>query len=90
MSQLRQPGDYLKNSRTGASPPRVHTFTVEPNQKQKINFFFKKKKGQLPPSSEREQMKTVVSKTERENRLKQLSPSCKREQFETATKRVHN
>ena len=27
MSQLRQPGDYLKNNRT--VPPCVHTFTAE-------------------------------------------------------------
>ena len=27
MSQLRQPGDYLKNNRT--VPPHVHTFTAE-------------------------------------------------------------
>ena len=33
MSQLRQSGDYLKHNRTGASPPRIHTFTAESNQK---------------------------------------------------------
>ena len=52
MSQLRQPGDYLKNNRVKASPPRIHTFTAELNQKQKIKFF--QKEGQLSPSSERE------------------------------------
>ena len=41
MSQLRQPGDYLKNNRTGASPPHVHTFTAESNQKVENKFFQK-------------------------------------------------
>ena len=39
MSQLRQPGDYLKNNRTGASPPHIHTFTVESNQKEENKLF---------------------------------------------------
>ena len=53
MSQLRQPGDYLKNNRTGASPPRVHTFTAESNQKVENKFFFQKRR-QLSPNSEGE------------------------------------
>ena len=32
MSQLRQPGDYLKYNRTRAPPPYVYTFTAETNQ----------------------------------------------------------
>ena len=32
MSQLRQPGDYLKYNRTRTPPPRIHMFTVETNQ----------------------------------------------------------
>ena len=43
MSQLRQPGDYLKHNRTGASPPCVHMFTAESNQKKKVeNIFFQR------------------------------------------------
>ena len=53
MSQLRQPGDYLKNNRTGASPPRVHTFTAESNQKVENKFFFQKKKTVVPEQQER-------------------------------------
>ena len=33
MSQLRQPGDYLRYNRKRAPPPRIHTFTAETNQK---------------------------------------------------------
>ena len=51
MSQLRQPGDYLKHNRTGASPPRIHTFTVEANQKvEKENL---SKKTVVPKQQER-------------------------------------
>ena len=32
MSQLRQPGDYLKHNRARTLPPPVHTFTAETNQ----------------------------------------------------------
>ena len=32
MSQLRQPGDYLKYNRTRTPPPGVHTFTAETNK----------------------------------------------------------
>ena len=32
MSQLRQPGDYLKYNRTRAPPTRVHMFSVKTNQ----------------------------------------------------------
>ena len=42
MSQLNQPGDYLKNNRTGASPPRVHMLTAESNQKVKRKLFQKR------------------------------------------------
>ena len=81
MSQLRQPGDYLKHNRTGASPPHVHAFTLESNQKvEKENL---SKKTQLPSNYEREQLSL---NHERE----QLSPSSEREQFETASKRVQN
>ena len=37
MSQLRQPRDYFKFNRTGTLAPRIHTFTVETNEKKKIN-----------------------------------------------------
>ena len=39
MSQLRQPRDYPKNNRTGASPPRIHMFTAESNQKVENKLF---------------------------------------------------
>ena len=52
MSQLRQPGDYLKHNRTGASPPRIHTFTVESNQKVEKEILSKRR--QLFLNSERE------------------------------------
>ena len=55
-SQLRQPGDYLKNNRMRASSPRVHMFTVEAKQKLENKHFTKK--GQLPTSDEREQWPT--------------------------------
>ena len=38
MSQLRQPGDYLKYNRTRTLPPRIHTFSVETNQKRKEKY----------------------------------------------------
>ena len=44
MSQLRQPGDCLKHNRTGASPPCIHTFTAESNQKVKNKNLSKKKR----------------------------------------------
>ena len=53
MSQLRQPGDYLKNNRTGASQPRVHTFTVEPNQKAENKLFKKKRDPVVSKQRER-------------------------------------
>ena len=56
MSQLRQPGDYLKHNRTGASPPHVHTCTAESNQKVEKKFF---------------QKEDSCSQTERENSLRQ-------------------
>ena len=57
MRKLRQPGDYFTHNRTGASPPRIHTFTVESNQKvEKENF--SKKKRVVPELRER----TVVPK----------------------------
>ena len=37
MSQLRQPGDYLKYNRTRTLPSCVCTFTAEANQKKEIN-----------------------------------------------------
>ena len=58
MSQLRQPGDYLKHNRTGASPPRIHTFTAESNQKVEKENLSKKKKRVVPEPQER----TVVPK----------------------------
>ena len=57
MSQLRQPGDYLKHNRTGVPPPHAHTFTAESNQKvEKENL---PKRGQLSLNSEREQFETA-------------------------------
>ena len=38
-SQLRQAGDYLKNNKAKASPPRVHMFTTGLKQKVEIKFF---------------------------------------------------
>ena len=35
MSQLRQPGDYLKYNRAGTLPPCVHMFTAETNEKKR-------------------------------------------------------
>ena len=37
MSQLRQPGDYLKHNMARTQQPRVHTFTAETNQKRRKN-----------------------------------------------------
>ena len=86
MSQLRQPGDYHKNNRTGASTPRVHMFRAEPNQKQKINFFFKKKKKKKKTVTSKQRERTDENsylQAVRENRQKELSPSSGREQFNT-------
>ena len=54
MSQLRQPGDYLKYNRVGSLVPRIYTFTAETNQKEKK----KKKKRQLNIDSRRKRTKT--------------------------------
>ena len=51
MSQLRQPGDYLKNNRTGAAPPCIHMLTAESNQKVENKLFQEK---QLSLNYERE------------------------------------
>ena len=72
MSQLRQPGDYLKHNRTGASPPHVHTFTAEPNQKVEKENFSKKKqlfpnheREQLFPNNEKERFETASKRTQK-------------------------
>ena len=62
MSQLRQPGDYLKHNRTGASPPHVHMFTVESNQKVEEENL--SKKTQLFPNSKREQFETASKRVQ--------------------------
>ena len=61
MSQLRQPGDYLKDNRTGAGPPRIHMFTAESNQKVENKLF---QKGQLPQNNEREQFETATKRVQ--------------------------
>ena len=55
MSQLRQPGDYLKYNRTGAPQPHIHTFTAEPNQKvrKRKRKIFQKKDTVVPKQRER-------------------------------------
>ena len=62
MSQLRQLGDYLKYNRTGASPPHVHTFRAESNQKVKKENL--SKKTQFFPNSEREQFETASKRVQ--------------------------
>ena len=62
MSQLRQPGDYLKNNRTGAAPTRVHTLRAESNQKVKRKTF--SKETQLPPNYKREQFETATKRVQ--------------------------
>ena len=62
MSQLRQPGDYLKHNRTGVPPPCVHTFTAESNQKvEKENL---SNKTQFFPNSKREQFETTSKRAQ--------------------------
>ena len=51
MSQLRQPGDYLKYNRTRAPPPRVHMFTAETNQIEEK--FLKKEKTARTQTADR-------------------------------------
>ena len=51
MSQLRQPGDYLKYNRAGTLPPHIHTFTAETNEKKRK--FLNKKKLNTDSRSER-------------------------------------
>ena len=51
MSQLRQPGDYLKYNRTRAPPTCVHTFTVETNQIE--GKFLKKERTVQTPKADR-------------------------------------
>ena len=48
MSELRQKGDYLKHNRTGASPPCLHTFTAESNQKVEKENLSKEKDTVVP------------------------------------------
>ena len=62
-SQLRQPGDYLKHNRTGASPPHVHMFTAESNQKvekeklsKKTELFLNHKREELLMNHKREEL----------------------------------
>ena len=62
MSQLRQPGDYLKNNRTRAGPPRVHTLTAQSNQKVENKHF--EKETQLSPNEEREQFEKATKRVQ--------------------------
>ena len=72
MSQLRQPGDYLKHNRTGASPPRVHTFTAESNQKVEKENLSKKKDTVVPKQRER----TVRDSKQESSELDTEKDSC--------------
>ena len=81
MSQLRQPGDYVKHNRTGASPPRVHTFTAEPNQKvDKENLPKKKKKTVVSEQRERTVRDSKQESSELDIEKGQLDTVHEREQ----------
>ena len=83
MSQLGQPGDYLKNNRT--VPPRIHTSTAEKTRTENklLHTVFPQaaRRRQFSPSYQRRQLSSS-------HRSGQLSSSYKREQLETATKRI--
>ena len=69
-SQLRQPGDYLKNNRT--VPPCVHMFTVEPNENRKQTL-----NGKLSPSYEREQLETTTKRVKTDTERNTYTPQTR-------------
>ena len=75
-SQLRQPGDYLKNNRM--APPCIHTFTMEPNENRKQTL-----NGQSSPSYKREQLETATKKAKTRHKKKKKETHTSHEQQRT-------
>ena len=52
------------------TPPRVHTFTAEPNENRKKTL-----NGQLPPSYEREQLETATKRVKTRHKKNHTHPT---------------